>query len=330
MRPSLFTLLGMMLACSPVAAQQLGGDLGVLSESDGKHLIDLIKDTDKALGEEDIRFAHFQSLVGPVVKHRMIAQAPGIVQGVEFLEVNFGTGADSVFNLYFASRATAQKFRDQVSAAFGAPDPACTNVEEAHWSPRPGLSLHMKVIDFNDAASASFALRGSDPVDANCARSSSGKDRQLDAEKTTAFLRRIVVEPPPFTDAAGMSDWLRPYGTGDATMMECSGDIFTKQPAQFPGVDFMGATIWTCSTGPNARPSSISILTGVTDMFALDRLRQALTAAYGDKDSACSYDTREVWKVSDRLTAILVPQFPSSGLTVSTTPISSIEDCGPR
>ncbi len=326
-RLSLLTCL-ICLGTGAAPAQDAGYP-GSLSEADGKRIIELFKDSDKALGDSATRFAHFKDLIRPMPLGADLEDAPGAVPGISSLTIQSARGTDSVFDLNFSTLAAADSFRDQVSAAFGAPDPACTNATEAHWSPREGLSLRLQITDFKGAAGATFALRGADPLDANCGRSSSGKDRLVDVEKSTAFFKRLSVEPPPFNDPEKMAEWVKPYGTGESSTVECQTDIYMPETAHLPGLDTLMVTLRTCPPGPESRPSGISIFAGTTDMYALDRLRQALAAAYGEKDAACSNGERSVWKVKDNLTVVLVPMFTTNGLLIYDAPTTIMGDCKP-
>lgn len=316
MRKAAAGLLAALLSLPPAPASAFLFEATFLGPADGRALLKRLAEPKRALGADAQAVAgHFSPLVkvAPAFPYDLLGAVPGLsyvrATGLE------GLPRETFADLRFSGLDKADAFRARIDAAFGPPDPACTDATRAHWSLGPDLSLAWSVVQYK-WASASFWLTGADPRDANCAVSAAGPDGLVSQEEMAILMTRLREEPPPFSDPEAMADWLAPYGAFTLERGDCDASLFEhSRPPRLSGFAFASAELRLCPSS-SAIPGTLTLLSGDSDMFGKARALAAAEAVLGPPHAPCTDEGGTVFVLDERTTVVVTDLYLSFGLLV--------------
>ena len=326
-------LLGSL--CFPALILGLQGCMesgeGSLSKRNAQKLIELMAQTDISLASDDAaaRLAHFSSLA-KTKPGQGSSYMEGDVSGLLQIDWSLrGQALEVAAEVMFSDADDVQDFRERLNKAFGAPDAACSNSALTHWLPQEGLSVRFQTESEQEDGSGQWfgalSVMNGDPVDVNCARSSSDKAQIMDVATLKALFLRIKTSPPPLQQADAMQTWLQTYGdVTPASTQRCMASMYNHTPSEPTGFHNLYAEINTC---PGGITSHMRLESTVQDMFASQRVRDTAEEVFGYSLLPCSHAHRDVWEVSPQQTLVASYIADQVALELYDGPASVVKNC---
>lgn len=315
-------LAGLLLSATlamPVVADDAYVDFlkrehGTLGKSTAGQMLDLVGSVDPTSGDM-AETAQAFSILAPIDPRTGAVTGRPTVDGV--ISMTISTRPDRPFygiaRLLFDSVAERNKFVAGLETVLGAPDSACSSETIVHFSPAPSHTVTFRMPE-PDGLEAEIEISGSDPVDANCARSASPKDFLVNEADLAAYLERLRDAPPPLGDLADIEAWLAPYGKPERKN-EGSCDIDLILPswdadprpalAGLEGFHYIDASAAPCAgNNPKVNYVAINAHNGA-DMFGMDKAVAVATETYGAPTDDCGEPYLYTWELDGKRTVMI-------------------------